>query len=158
MAHGNIFNTWPVSMGNLHSPNMDTLVHVLEDRLKQNFLHVNVRSVDCPDLTQEPFNLAAPGLCGQAAFIEIGDKTFLEPIPAINREQFLFSDIIRFLNRDNRNSFIFGNGVSASRGYLDQLIVNASFSPTTNGLLQIENKSHDICETCSAQMLFQKVK
>lgn len=29
--------------------------------MKKNFAESSVEIVDCPDLTQEPFNLAAPG-------------------------------------------------------------------------------------------------
>ena len=35
---------------------------VLEAGLKNNFEEVSVKVVDCPDLTQKPFGLAAEGL------------------------------------------------------------------------------------------------
>lgn len=35
---------------------------VLNDGLKKNFSQVSVSVVDCPDLTQKPFMLAAPGI------------------------------------------------------------------------------------------------
>ena len=34
---------------------------VLSDGLKQNFAEVSVTVADCPDLTQQPWSLAAPG-------------------------------------------------------------------------------------------------
>lgn len=37
------------------------VIIVLEDGLKKNFADVSIEYVNCPDLTQEPFNLAAPG-------------------------------------------------------------------------------------------------
>lgn len=38
------------------------LLAVLEDGLKTNFRDVSVGVVDCPDLTQQPWGLAAPGI------------------------------------------------------------------------------------------------
>ena len=47
---------------NLHVPPLDELAHVIECGLKENFGNALVQVVDCPDLTQEPFHLSAPGL------------------------------------------------------------------------------------------------
>jgi hypothetical protein len=35
---------------------------VLSEGLGKNFVTVSVNVVDCPDLTQKPFNLSAPGM------------------------------------------------------------------------------------------------
>ena len=40
---------------------MHLLILVLEDGLSKNFVNAEVRVVECPDLTLEPFNLAAKG-------------------------------------------------------------------------------------------------
>ncbi|KAM0726795.1 Ester hydrolase C11orf54-like protein [Formica fusca] len=45
----------------LHQPNEIELVHVLENGLKKNFEDVTVHWKICPDLSQEPYNLAAKG-------------------------------------------------------------------------------------------------
>ena len=37
------------------------LILVLEDGLSKNFVNAEVRVVECPDLTLEPFDLAAKG-------------------------------------------------------------------------------------------------
>ena len=45
-------------------PPFAQLAQALHDGLAKNFEHVSVNIVDCPDLSQEPWCLAAPGICG----------------------------------------------------------------------------------------------
>ena len=40
---------------------LEEIAKVLELGLKENFAQARVQVVDCPDLTQEPFHLAASG-------------------------------------------------------------------------------------------------
>lgn len=40
--------------------------------MKSNFAEVRVEIVDCPDLTQAPFHLAAKGLDGDPTIVEFG--------------------------------------------------------------------------------------
>ncbi|XP_068187784.1 ester hydrolase C11orf54 homolog [Antennarius striatus] len=56
----------------LHSPDLDELRGVLQAGLKNNFAEVQVSVVDCPDLTQEPFQFPARGLCGSPRITDIG--------------------------------------------------------------------------------------
>ncbi|XP_062582567.1 ester hydrolase C11orf54 homolog [Saccostrea cucullata] len=64
-----------------HVPPLDEVVKVLNDGLKKNFTNISVSVVDCPDLTQKPFTLAAPGLCGNARLADVGGPGFLLPLP-----------------------------------------------------------------------------
>ena len=41
---------------------------------------MTVEVVQCPDLTQKPFNLAAPGLCGHSKVLDIGGVPYLVPL------------------------------------------------------------------------------
>ena len=50
-----------VESRNLDVPPLDELVQVLQKGLSENFAHVQVESVDCPDLSEPPFHLAASG-------------------------------------------------------------------------------------------------
>lgn len=45
----------------LHVPPLQDVRDALLAALKQNFAEAEVEVVDCPDLSQEPFHLAAPG-------------------------------------------------------------------------------------------------
>ena len=50
-----------VEVADLHVPPLDEVAAAIENGLKGNFLHAEVQVVDCPDLTKEPFHLAASG-------------------------------------------------------------------------------------------------
>lgn len=53
---------------------------VLATGLPAHFRHVTVEVVDCPDLRQAPFHLAAEGLSGSPAIVDIGGPPFLLPL------------------------------------------------------------------------------
>ena len=48
-----------VEFKNIPPPCLDEIRMVLETGLKKNYEEASVEIVDCPDLTQEPFKLAA---------------------------------------------------------------------------------------------------
>ena len=53
----------------LTCPPLDELRGVLEKILEAQYREVSVVVVDCPDLTREPWLLAAPGLCGNTRLV-----------------------------------------------------------------------------------------
>jgi len=53
----------------LTCPPLDELRGVLEKILEAQYREVSVTVVDCPDLTREPWLLAAPGLCGNTRLV-----------------------------------------------------------------------------------------
>jgi len=53
--------------------------------LTSNFAEVSVSVVDCPDLSQKPFDLAAPGLGGRPALVQVGGPPNL--LPTVKREK-----------------------------------------------------------------------
>ncbi|XP_072749056.1 ester hydrolase C11orf54 homolog isoform X2 [Anoplolepis gracilipes] len=127
----------------LYYPNLNTLVTILEDGLKDHFTEAKVTLVPCPDLSQEPFNLAASGIGGETAIIELGDESYLSPVPRMEKI-YDIEQIVRYLGRSHHNSFIFGNGISTrpSNGKLGELVVNTLFLPEANGAMEIINKTH----------------
>ncbi|KAL6420589.1 hypothetical protein ACFW04_014636 [Cataglyphis niger] len=115
----------------------------LQDELKQNFVEATVEWVDCPDLTREPFNLAAPGLCGDEIILEIGGMSRLFPPPRELLEYF-FSDILKEVHFNNTNSLIIGAGIGIRSNYqLGELFMNASFyrPQVSADLFYINNQS-----------------
>ena len=46
----------------LYVPSLEELGQVLREGLDQNFAHVDVSVVSCPDLSQPPYHLAASGM------------------------------------------------------------------------------------------------
>ncbi|KAH0625202.1 hypothetical protein JD844_033428 [Phrynosoma platyrhinos] len=63
-----------------HIPTLDELVGVLQNGLKENFADVQVSVVDCPDLTQEPFNFPVKGICGKPRIADVGGVPYLLPL------------------------------------------------------------------------------
>ncbi|XP_072749061.1 ester hydrolase C11orf54 homolog [Anoplolepis gracilipes] len=102
----------------------------LRYELKSNFEEVTVEWVDCPDLTKEPFNLAAPGLCGDPTLVEMGGMSTLFPRPitpfTYNLKKFLETCY------DDDDIFVIGASVypRKSNGQFGELIMNTSFSKT----------------------------
>lgn len=45
----------------LHQPPLDEVASVLQNALREAFGSASVTVVDCPDLRQQPYGLAAPG-------------------------------------------------------------------------------------------------
>lgn len=62
--------------------------------MKTNFAEVKVEVVDCPDLTQAPFHLAAPGICGDETIVEFGGVPYL--LPLVDRSRIY--DLVPMLN------------------------------------------------------------
>jgi len=69
----------------LSLPNLEDVKSVLQKGLAENFDNVEVSVVECPDLTQAPFNLASKGLCGNPRVLDIGGVPYLVPIAQKNK-------------------------------------------------------------------------
>lgn len=70
-----------------HVPSLEELAEVLQKGLKDNFAHVQVSVVDCPDLTKEPFTFPVKGICGQTRIAEVGGVPYL--LPLVNKKKFM---------------------------------------------------------------------
>ncbi|XP_067212135.1 ester hydrolase C11orf54 homolog isoform X2 [Linepithema humile] len=104
----------------LYQPCLEELQTVLTVALKVVFEDVKVKITSCPQLTKEPFNLAANGLHGNTAIIRCDTKTMTQ------RKW----NMKYFLQNIPYDSFLIGGGFGAkpnlpSNGYL---IMNATFS------------------------------
>jgi hypothetical protein len=69
----------------LHVPPLEEISGVLEKALNANFSSVSVSVVECPDLSEKPWSLAAPGLCGRARIADVGGVPNL--IPLVERDK-----------------------------------------------------------------------
>jgi len=69
----------------LSLPKLEDVKSVLQKGLAENFDNVEVSVVECPDLTQAPFNLASKGLCGNPRVLDIGGVPYLVPIAQKNK-------------------------------------------------------------------------
>ncbi|XP_050447606.1 ester hydrolase C11orf54 homolog [Cataglyphis hispanica] len=113
-------------------PEGEELAKHLQDGLRQNFEEATVEWVDCPDLTQEPFNFTAPGLCGDEMLLEIGGMSQLFPRPrrmvTNNFSDILEKTYFRYTT-DHINASIIGAGIGIRPNLqFGELFVNASYS------------------------------
>ena len=69
----------------LSNPPLEDVKAVLQKGLSKNFENVEVSVVQCPDLTQAPFNLASKGLCGNSRILDIGGVPYLVPLAQKNK-------------------------------------------------------------------------
>ncbi|CAG5125818.1 unnamed protein product [Candidula unifasciata] len=69
----------------LYRPSLEEVAEVLRNGLSKNFSSSEVSVVDCPNLTQAPFDLAAEGLGGQPRIVDIGGPDYLKPWPQKNK-------------------------------------------------------------------------
>ncbi|CAL7951188.1 unnamed protein product [Xylocopa violacea] len=122
---------------NLHVPSLDEIKNVLKEGLVKNFEEVEVEVIDCPDLTQEPFTLAASGLNGNPTIFEIGGPSFLLPTVQKNK----LYDIQQLLNHlgFKKDTFVVGAG-AGPWPYINsncELIMDMIVSPSN-----VQNGTH----------------
>ncbi|KAL4704518.1 hypothetical protein ACJJTC_007637 [Scirpophaga incertulas] len=79
------FSKLPIEEKALHVPPLEEIVDVLAKGLKTTFETVDVSVVDCPDLTQPPYYLTSPGLCGNETLVELGGIPYL--VPTVQRDK-----------------------------------------------------------------------
>ncbi|XP_022166625.1 ester hydrolase C11orf54-like [Myzus persicae] len=78
-------NKLPIVRFKLNTPSLICIVQAILPELLENFENVFAEVVQCPDLTQPPFNLTSEGLCGDENVFDIGDVTNF--IPSLKREK-----------------------------------------------------------------------
>ena len=140
----------------LHVPSLNEIKDVLQEGLAKNFDEAQVEIVDCPDLTAEPFTLAAPGLNGNATLLEIGGPSYL--LPSVQRNKLY--DVEQLLNhlQYSKDSLVVGAG-AGPWPYLNsncELIMNMKVSPSgvknETRIASVDTKSGD----CALQNLPNK--
>lgn len=76
----------------------------------KNFDFVTVEVVDCPNLTEEPFYLASPGIGGDALIIEYGNDDYLLPLVDKTKVYDLIPTIRRIDSFKEKDFFACGAG------------------------------------------------
>lgn len=102
----------PVESKDLFVPSLEDLAQVLQEGLTKNFSTVDVRVVDCPDLRQKPWNLAAPGICGRIRIADVGGPPYLIPLPDLSKF-YSFNCIAEIA--ELQGGFMIGAGAGSSK-------------------------------------------
>jgi hypothetical protein len=64
-------------------PSLSTIASIITPALQTNYTTSSATVTPCPDLTQAPFRLAAPGLCGDERIADVGGQANLFPLPQL---------------------------------------------------------------------------
>jgi len=89
---------------------LETIAQTLEKALQQNFKNASVKVVDSPDLTKDPWSLAAKGLGGKPRIADVGGVDNLNYCE--NRDStFHYEDIAKTVGLPN--AFLMGPGAGS---------------------------------------------
>lgn len=129
----------------LQKPKLEEVAKILNDGLAKYFEHASVSVVDCPDLTQSPFHLAAPGLGGQTAIADVGGPPFL--VPLVQRDKkYSFEQIASLVaEKTSENAFLIGASAGPFHlvGQNCELMPNVLMKRTESGVFEmIKNNTH----------------
>ncbi|KAJ5328421.1 hypothetical protein N7452_008811 [Penicillium brevicompactum] len=92
-------------------PPLDELATIIQKALLSNFKTASVAVVECPDLKQAPFNLAASGLSGNPRIADIGGQQNLFPRPSLNAKYSLLS-LAQDMEMSPGAGFVLGAGAA----------------------------------------------
>jgi hypothetical protein len=115
--------SWTVQKVLLSPPTLEELVEPFIAGLSSNFQDVSVSVVNCPDLRQAPFNIAAPGLSGSPKIADIGGPPNLAPVPKLDRK-YSFLDMAKLMEMGSQGALL-----GAAAGPFHILGVNSELMP-----------------------------
>ncbi|GAB1598454.1 ester hydrolase C11orf54 homolog [Argonauta hians] len=135
----------PSTTFKLKTPDKTEIVTVLGEGLKKYFQDVSVNIVDCPNLTQEPFHLAAEGICGNPCLADVGGPPYL--LPTVCRDKvYNFESLADIYGK---KGFFIGAGAGPAHkiGVNSEMMCNVNLSKpdgykTYIAKLNKENDSH----------------
>lgn len=122
-----IEGSYPIVKHHLDAPTLAELAAILEPGLQKSFKTASVSVTACPNLYDEPFYLAAPGLCGSERIADVGGLIHLHPVPNFDKKYSLIS-IMNQMELPQNQSFVLGAGAGPFHqiGHNSELIPNLS--------------------------------
>ena len=103
---------------------------------------MEVSVVECPDLTQEPFNLASKGLCGNSRVLDIGGVPYLVPLAQKNK-LYDMKDYPKLTGMSSKDDCLIIGAGAAPWTYLERNAeVHVLQDYTQSGLIRNDAKSH----------------
>jgi hypothetical protein len=118
-----------------NNPPLEELADVIQRSLGANFADATVSVVQCPDLSQPPFSLAAPGLSGDSCIADIGGQSNLFPTPNFDAKYSLLS-LAKDMEMSPAEGFLLGAGAAPFQdiGHNAELAPNISWKSETEML------------------------
>lgn len=114
-------------------PPLGELAEAIQKSLQSNFTAASVTVEQCPDLRQEPFKLAAPGISGNPCIADIGGQPNLFPMPNLNA-QYSLLELAKDMQLSPFGGSLIGAGAAPFQdiGHNAELAPNISWEPTGN--------------------------
>ncbi|XP_073985108.1 ester hydrolase C11orf54 homolog isoform X2 [Rhodnius prolixus] len=144
----------PTTTLKLDCPELEEVANALQKGLTQYFAEVEVAAVECPDLREKPFNLAAKGLGGKSAVIDIGGPAFLLPLPDESKI-YDIKDIAKIV--DLKSCFVVGAGAGPWPyiGKNCEIMANVLIDSCANSTVQKTHiaKVNNKTENCEVEVL-----
>jgi len=110
-----------------HVPPIAEVAEVINKGLSADFATVVAEEVDCPDLTQSPYNLAAAGICGSPRLADVGGPPYL--VPTVQRNKiYNIADIAEEVGLPGAMCIGAGAGSSRLTGTNCELMPNTHIS------------------------------
>ncbi|CAD5111004.1 unnamed protein product [Dimorphilus gyrociliatus] len=91
----------------LYCPELSDLAAVLEKSMKAHFQNVTASVVDCPNLTNAPFNLISEGLCGNVRIADVGGVPYLMP-KVMKEHTYEIKELCKLV--ELQDAYVFGAG------------------------------------------------
>ncbi|XP_025193709.1 ester hydrolase C11orf54 homolog [Melanaphis sacchari] len=142
-------NELPVVHIKLNTPPLSCIVKAILPELLKNYENASAEVVQCPDLTQPPFNLVSEGLSGNENVFDIGEITNM--IPSIKREKlYNIKDLKQITGSDPLVIFGACAGPYPFLGIDSECVVNVKMTgdQVENGTHAHMTKSNDDPECC----------
>ena len=122
------------SQHHLSPPSLHELADKLQPALCANYKHATAEVVNCPDLSQPPFNLASAGLCGNECVADIGGQSHLFPRPQLDKKYSLL-ECAQSMNMSSEQGMLIGAGA----GPFHVLGQNSELAPNLSWQSGFEN-------------------
>lgn len=120
---------------------LDEVAKVIDDGIKNYFKESSVSIVNCPDLTQNPFNLAASGLGGNCRIADVGGPPYL--VPLVQRNKIYSFQKIAKLAGAKDEAFLIGASAGPFRlvGQNCELMPNVLLREEKDGQFEVVNNN-----------------
>ncbi|KAL4862349.1 hypothetical protein BDV12DRAFT_178950 [Aspergillus spectabilis] len=121
-------------------PSLRELATIIAHSLKKSFTHATAEVIQCPDLRNAPFGLAAPGLSGNPCIADIGGQPNLFPTPNFDAKFSLLS-LARDMAMSPTRGFVLGAGAAPFQdlGHNAELAPNLSWEGKDGGEADFED-------------------
>ncbi|CAG9994390.1 unnamed protein product [Clonostachys byssicola] len=136
---------YPIKKVTVTPPSLEELASSIASGLPSNFVDASCTVETPPDLTQQPYNLAGPGLTGNARVVDIGGPPYLLPSPDASKKFDLLT-ISRQTDMTPSTGLIIGAGagpmdIVGAAEWIPNFAYGTAAGTHESGLMAIRNRN-----------------